>query len=63
MANVADAMLETSDSKKYFGSNLKDNFKFINFIYENTLNKSAYASKGIEVDIEDVKLRDRKSVV
>lgn len=54
IANVADAMLETSDSKKYFGSNLKDNFKFINFIYENTLNKSVYASKGMEVDIEGV---------
>lgn len=47
---IADRMLDTSVVKQYFGDNLNDNFKFINFIYENTLNKSAYEGRGKEVD-------------
>lgn len=51
MAQIADDMLATPPAIKYFGNTLNDNFKFINFIYENTLNKSYYAnSKGMEVD-------------
>ncbi|WP_170018522.1 hypothetical protein [Campylobacter sp. RM16190] len=54
MAQIADNMLDSFVAKQYFGNNLYDNFKFINFIYENTLNKSAYSHKGIKVDSEGV---------
>ncbi|WP_169941593.1 hypothetical protein [Campylobacter sp. RM15925] len=51
MSQIADDMLATLAAKKYFGDTLNDNFKFINFIYENTLNKSYYENnKGMEVD-------------
>lgn len=40
MSSAANAMLETSAAKDYFGATLNDNQAFIEFIYENTLNKT-----------------------
>jgi|GEM_PF-3741374 surface layer protein sapB9 len=54
MAKMADNILELDIVKQYFGDSLKINFNFINFIYENTLNKSAFSGKGMEVDAAGV---------
>jgi hypothetical protein len=40
MASTATAMLDTEAAKNYFGSSLNSNQKFIEHIYQNTLNKT-----------------------
>ncbi len=40
MTSAADEMLSTTAAREYFGSTLNNNQKFIEFIYENTLNKT-----------------------
>ncbi len=40
LIKTADVMLNTSDSKEYFGSSLDTNQAFIEHIYKNTLNKT-----------------------
>ena len=49
LIKTADVMLNTSDSKEYFGSSLDTNQAFIEHIYKNTLNKTIDDDpKGIE---------------
>ena len=45
MADIANAMLNTSAAKEYFGGNLDTDEKFINHIYENVLGKSTGIDK------------------
>jgi Ca2+-binding RTX toxin-like protein len=40
-ASAADAMLDTTDARNYFGSSLDSNQAFIEHIYQNTLNKTS----------------------
>lgn len=40
MIEVANAMLDTTDAQEYFGSSLDSNQAFIEWIYQNTLNKT-----------------------
>jgi len=41
MVTTANVMLDTDDAKDYFGDTLNDNQAFIEWIYKNTLNKTA----------------------
>ncbi len=41
MATTADVMLNTPDAKEYFGNSLNTNKDFVEWIYKNTLNKTA----------------------
>ena len=49
MVTAADTMLATEAAQNYFGSNLNDDYFFIEFIYENTLGKT-YAEDPDGVD-------------
>ncbi len=46
ISEAATAILNTSDAKEYFGSNLDTNQAFIEWIYKNTLNKTIEDDKA-----------------
>ncbi|MCP4115634.1 MAG: DUF4214 domain-containing protein [Desulfobacteraceae bacterium] len=63
MAGAANAMLATGAAKDYFGSSMDSNQAFIEFIYQNTLNKtSSDDAEGIAYWVGELNSKTRGEV-
>jgi len=64
LKDAADEMLSSQPAKDYFGSTLNDNQAFIEFIYENTLNKTIEDDQsGIEYWVNQLEAGKTKGEV
>ena len=64
LAETADAMLATSDAQAYFGDSLNDDKAFVEWIYQNTFDKTYADDKdGIDYWVSELATKTRGEVV